>query len=117
MKHLFLIIFYCFGLGTGIYIDNVYNKKAQEPIVFYASKPRKIELYISSDKKKIIVLSAEVEGDKVLKGTMIQSIWHIEPMSSLKIFDESDSHWYKFQLDKGYLRQIGKEVVANSDSY
>ena len=111
MKYLLLIIFYCFGLGTGIYIDNIYNKKSEEPIVFYESKPREIELYISSDKKKIIVLSAEVEGRKVLKGTMIQSIWQIEPMSSLKIFDKSDSHWYKFQLDKGHLRQIGKEVV------
>jgi len=117
MKHLFLIIFYCFGLGTGIYIDNIYNKKAQEPIVFYASKPRKIELYISSDKKRIVVLSAEVEENKVLKGTIIKGIWQIEQMSSLKILNKSDSDWYKFQLDKGYLRQIGKEVVANSDSY
>jgi len=114
MKHFISIVIYCFGLGTGFYINNIYSQKPQEPMIIYTSRPRKIELYISSDKKKIVVLSAEIEKENFLKGTIIKSIWQIEQMSSLKIFNKSDSDWYKFELDKGYLGQIGREIINNS---
>jgi hypothetical protein len=113
MKYFISIVIYCFGLGMGFYINNIYSQKPQEPMIIYTSKPRDIELYISSDKKKIVVLSAEIEQNKVLKGTIIKGIWQIDPMSSLKIINKSDSDWYKFQLDQGYLGQIGREIISN----
>ena len=114
MKYFISIVIYCFGLGMGFYINNIYSQKPQEPMIIYTSKPRDIELYISSDKKKIVVLSAEIEQNKVLKGTITKGIWQIDFMSSLKIINKSDSDWYKFQLDQGHLGQIGREIISNS---